>query len=80
MINTPHINANDGDFAKTVLMPGDPKRADFIAKAYLTDVKQVNSVRNMNAYTGMYNGKAISVMVSGMGIPSIGIYSYELFS
>lgn len=80
MINTPHINANDGDFAKTVLMPGDPKRADFIAKAYLTDVKQVNSVRNMNAYTGMYNGKAITVMGSGMGIPSIGIYSYELFS
>ncbi len=77
---TPHIHAKDGDFAKTVLMPGDPLRAKFIAETYLSDVRQVNSVRNMLGYTGKYKGKEISVMGSGMGCPSIGIYSWELFN
>ncbi len=76
---TPHISAKKGDFAKTVLMPGDPLRAKFIAETFLTDAVQVNSVRGINGYTGLYNGKKVSVMASGMGIPSIGIYSYELF-
>ncbi|EFI42594.1 purine-nucleoside phosphorylase [Peptoniphilus sp. oral taxon 386] len=75
---TPHINAKDGAFAKTVLMPGDPLRAKFIAENFLTDAKLVTNVRNMLGYTGAYNGKEVSVMGSGMGIPSIGIYSYEL--
>ncbi len=80
MIPTPHINAkNKSDFAKTVLMPGDPLRAKFIADTFLEDVVEVNSVRNMLAYTGTYKGKKISVMGSGMGMPSIGIYSYELY-
>ncbi len=79
-MSTPHNNANEGDFAKTVLMPGDPLRAKFIAETYLEDVVQVNSVRNMLAYTGTYKGKKVSVMGSGMGMPSIGIYSYELYS
>lgn len=78
-IPTPHNNAGAGDFAKTVLMPGDPLRAKYIADTYLENPKQVTSVRNMLGYTGTYKGKPISVMGSGMGIPSIGIYSYELF-
>ena len=76
---TPHNEANKGDFAKTVLMPGDPLRAKFIADTFLTDVRQVNGVRGMLGFTGKYNGKEISVMGSGMGMPSIGIYSYELY-
>ena len=76
---TPHINANQGDFAKTVLMPGDPLRAKYIAETYLEDVKEVTNVRNMLGFTGYYKGRRISVMGSGMGQPSIGIYSYELF-
>lgn len=77
---TPHNNALKNDIAKTVLMPGDPLRAKFIAETYLTDVKLVNTVRNMLAYTGYYKGKRVTVMGSGMGIPSIGIYSYELYT
>lgn len=76
---TPHIKAEFGDFAKTVLMPGDPLRAKFIAEKYLDNVKMVNDVRCAFAYTGYYKGKKVSVMASGMGQPSIGIYSYELF-
>ncbi|WKX02679.1 purine-nucleoside phosphorylase [Candidatus Mycoplasma mahonii] len=76
---TPHIQAKKGEIAKTVLMPGDPLRAKYIAKTFLTDVKKVNEVRNMFMYTGKYNGKEITVAGSGMGQPSIGIYSYELF-
>ncbi len=78
-IPTPHINANKGDFAKTVLMPGDPLRAKYIAETYLENPKQVNSVRNVLGYTGFYKGAPVSVMASGMGMPSISIYSYELF-
>ena len=78
-MTTPHIAAKPGDFAETVLMPGDPLRAKFIAENFLTEVKQVNAVRNMLGYTGMYQGKAVSVMGSGMGIPSISIYAYELY-
>ena len=77
----PHIEVNDKNlFAKTVLMPGDPLRAEYIAKTYLTDVVKINNVRNMFAFTGYYKGKKITVMGSGMGMPSIGIYSYELFN
>ena len=77
---TPHIEAKScEDFGKTVLMPGDPLRAEYIAKTYLTDVKKVNNVRNMFGFTGYYKGKKVTVMGSGMGMPSIGIYSYELF-
>lgn len=76
---TPHNNANRGDIAKTVLMPGDPLRAKFIAETYLEDAVIYNTVRNMYGYTGFYNGVRISVQGSGMGMPSIGIYSYELF-
>ncbi|MCR5823996.1 MAG: purine-nucleoside phosphorylase [Lachnospiraceae bacterium] len=79
-MSTPHNSANKGDIAKTVLMPGDPLRAKYIAEKYLTDVKQFNTVRNMFGYTGKYNGKEISVMGGGMGMPSIGIYSYELYN
>lgn len=79
-IPTPHISAKEGDFAKTVLMPGDPLRAKFVAETYLTDPVLVNGVRGINGYTGTYNGKRVSVMGSGMGMPSIGIYSYELFN
>ena len=79
MIPTPHITAKEGDFAKTVLMPGDPKRAQFIAENFLDDAVLVNDVRGIKGYTGYYNGKRVSVMASGMGQPSIGIYSYELF-
>lgn len=77
---TPHISAKKGEIAKTVLMPGDPMRAKFIAENYLTDAKCVNQVRGMLAYTGLYNDKPVTIMGSGMGIPSIGIYSYELFN
>ena len=76
---TPHISAEKGDFAKTVLMPGDPLRAKFIADTFLKDVRQVTDVRGMLGFTGTYEGRPISVMGSGMGMPSIGIYSYELF-
>jgi len=76
---TPHNEANKGDIAKTVLMPGDPLRAKFIAETFLEDYKLVNQVRNVYAYTGTYKGKPVTVMASGMGMPSIGIYSYELF-
>ena len=79
-VPTPHITANYGDFAETVLMPGDPLRAKFIADNFLKDAKLVNNVRGVNGYTGTYNGKRVSVMASGMGQPSIGIYSYELFN
>ncbi|EOW6613946.1 purine-nucleoside phosphorylase [Vibrio fluvialis] len=77
---TPHINAQPGDFADTVLMPGDPLRAKFIAETYLEDVKQVCDVRNMFGYTGTYKGKKVSVMGHGMGIPSCSIYVHELIA
>lgn len=82
MANTPtaHNNAKLGEIAKTVLMPGDPLRAKYIAENFLENPKLVNKVRNMFCYTGTYEGKEVSVMGSGMGIPSIGIYSYELFN
>lgn len=76
---TPHIEAKKGEIAKTVLMPGDPLRAKLIADTYLEDVKLVNTIRNIFAYTGTYKGKVLTVMASGMGMPSMGIYSYELF-
>ena len=78
-MSTPHIAAEMGDFAKTVLMPGDPLRAQFIAETFLQDVRQVTAVRGMLGFTGSYEGRPISVMGSGMGMPSIGIYSYELY-
>jgi purine-nucleoside phosphorylase len=77
---TPHNSAKLGEIAKTVLMPGDPLRAKFIAENFLENPKLVNKVRNMFAYTGTYQGKEVTVMGSGMGMPSIGIYSYELFN
>ena len=76
---TPHINATPEDFGKVVLMPGDPLRAEFIAKTYLDGARLVNNVRGVQGYTGKWQGKTVSVMASGMGMPSIGIYSYELF-
>ena len=76
---TPHNEARKDDIAKVVLMPGDPLRAKYIADNFMEDVKLVNSVRNMFGYTGTYKGKKITVFASGMGMPSIGIYSYELF-
>lgn len=79
-IPTPHISAGAGDFAPTVLMPGDPLRAKFIAENFLDNPKLVNNVRGIQGYTGTWNGKKVSVMASGMGCPSIGIYSYELFN
>jgi len=79
-IPTPHNKAHEGDFAKTVLMPGDPLRAKYIAETYLSDYVLVNNVRGIQGYTGNYKGKRVSVMASGMGMPSIGIYSYELFN
>ena len=78
-MSTPHNSANKGDIAKTVLMPGDPMRAKFIAENFLENAVCYNEVRGMLGYTGEYNGKKISVQGSGMGMPSIGIYSYELF-
>lgn len=77
---TPHIDATPGDFAKTVLMPGDPLRAKFIAENFLENSKLVNNVRGIQGYTGEYKNKRVSVMASGMGMPSIAIYSYELFN
>lgn len=77
---TPHISCQPQDFAPTVIMPGDPKRSEFIAKNYLTNAKLVNDVRGIQGYTGTYKGKPISVMASGMGGPSMGIYSHELFA
>ena len=79
-IPTPHITAKQGDFAETVLMPGDPLRAKFIAETFLENAELVNNVRGIHGYTGYYNGKRVSVMASGMGMPSIGIYSYELYN
>lgn len=78
-MSTAHNKAQMGDFAKTVLMPGDPLRAKFIAENFLENPRLVNDVRNMLAFTGTYKGQPVSVMASGMGMPSIGIYSYELF-
>lgn len=78
-MGTPHNGAEKGEIAKKVLMPGDPLRAKFIAETYLDEVKQFNTVRNMFGYTGKYKGQEVSVMGSGMGMPSIGIYSYELY-
>lgn len=77
---TPHINASPEDFAKTVLMPGDPLRSKFIAENFLDDARLVNNVRGVQGYTGKYEGKPVTVMASGMGMPSIGIYSYELYN
>ena len=79
-IPTPHITAKEGDFARTVLMPGDPLRSKFIAETYLENPVLVNNTRGVQGYTGTYKGKRVSVMASGMGIPSIGIYSSELFN
>lgn len=78
-MSTPHNEANLGDIAKTVIMPGDPLRSKYIADNFLTDVKLVNSVRGMYAYTGKYKNNDVTVMASGMGMPSMGIYSYELY-
>ena len=78
-MGTPHNEAASGTFAKTVLMPGDPLRAKFIAETFLTDARLVNNVRGVQGYTGTYQGTPVSVMASGMGMPSIGIYSHELF-
>lgn len=77
---TPHIEAKQGEIAKIVLMPGDPLRAKYVAETFLEDIVQFNGVRGMLGYTGTYNGKKVSVMGSGMGMPSIGIYSYELYT
>lgn len=79
MTGTPHIEASRGDFAETVLMPGDPLRAQALAGKFLDDVKLVNSVRNMLGYTGTFRGEPVSIMGSGMGMPSISIYAHELF-
>lgn len=78
-MSTPHNSAEKNQIAKTVLMPGDPQRAKFIAETFLEDPVLVNDVRGIGGYTGKFNGKEVTVMASGMGIPSIGIYSYELF-
>lgn len=78
-MSTPHNNAKIGEIAKTVIMPGDPLRAKYIAENFLDDYKLVNEVRNIYAYTGTYKGKEITVMASGMGMPSMGIYCYELY-
>lgn len=76
---TPHINAEVGDIAKVVLAPGDPLRAKYIAENFLENVREVNSVRNILAYTGTYKGKEVTVFSTGMGMPSMGIYCYELY-
>ena len=78
-MSTPHNEANIGDFAKTVVMPGDPLRAKYIVENFFDDYKIVNQVRGMYAYTGTYKGKKLSVMAHGMGMPSVGIYTYELY-
>lgn len=77
---TPHINATPDDFGQTVLMPGDPLRSKYIAEHFLENARLVNNVRGVQGYTGTYHGVKVSVMASGMGIPSIGIYSYELYN
>ncbi len=77
---TPHINASPEDFAPTVLMPGDPLRSKFIAENFLEGARLINNVRGIQGYTGSYRGVPVSVMASGMGMPSIGIYSYELYN
>lgn len=79
-VPTPHIGASKSEIAKTVLMPGDPLRAKFVAENFLADVKCFNTVRNMLGFTGLFNGKRVSVMGGGMGMPSVGIYTYELFN
>lgn len=79
-MSTPHIGAEKGDFADTVLMPGDPYRSQLIAEKFLDSARLVNDVRGIKGYTGLYKGQKISVMASGMGMPSMGIYSYELFN
>ncbi|MCR5718021.1 MAG: purine-nucleoside phosphorylase [Oscillospiraceae bacterium] len=78
-MGTPHLQGNKGDYAKTVLMPGDPLRAKYIAETYLEDARCVNEIRGMLGYTGTYKGVPVSVQGSGMGQPSMGIYSYELY-
>ena len=78
-MSTPHNEANKGDIAKTVVMPGDPLRAKYIAENFMENCKLVNQVRGMYAYTGTYKGKELTVMAHGMGMPSVGIYTYELF-
>lgn len=80
MIPTPHITAKQGDFANTVLMPGDPLRSKFIAENFLDKAVLINNIRGIQGYTGYYEGKRVSVMASGMGMPSMGIYAYELFN
>src|SRR5574344_2997890 len=77
---TPHIESNKEDIASKVIMPGDPKRAEYIANKFLSNARLVNTVRGENAYTGFYKGEMITVFPSGMGIPSMGIYSYELYN
>ena len=79
IIETPHLKAPKNSFAKTVLMPGDPLRSKYISETYLTSPKQITNIRNIHAYTGKYKNKEISIISSGMGIPSISIYSYELY-
>ena len=79
-MSTPHNNAKLGDFAKTVIMPGDPYRSEYIAKKFLSDAKLVNDVRGIKGYTGYYNGKQVSVMAHGMGMPSMAIYAHELYN
>lgn len=79
-VPTPHIGAKDGDIARTVLMPGDPLRAKFIAENYLKDITCFNTIRNMLGFTGTFKGQKVSVMGGGMGMPSVGIYTYELFN
>ena len=79
-MSTPHNSAAKGDFAKTVLMPGDPLRAKYVAENFLEDPRLVNNVRGIQGYTGTWKGKPVSVMASGMGMPSMGLYSYELFA
>jgi len=79
-IQTPHIRASKEDFAETVIMPGDPLRAEYIATSYLKNVKKVSGIRGMYAYTGLYKEKLVTIMPSNMGMPSMGIYSYELFA
>jgi purine-nucleoside phosphorylase len=78
-VPTPHIGAKQGEIAPTMLMPGDPLRAKFIAETWLEDAACVNTIRNMLAFTGSYQGKRVTVMGGGMGMPSVGLYTYELF-
>ena len=78
--HTPHIKATSADFAKTVLMPGDPLRSKFVAETFLENPRLINNVRGIQGYTGTYQGVPVTVMASGMGMPSIGIYSYELYN